>query len=251
MCNKKIFHTPIYVESDNMWRSKVYSQEFWCILSESYYVLFSTWVIQKWRSCMQKNCFKVTEYDESYTVFFCRYDKSYTVFFCRLMLTWTNGFLLKVRCSGWNSVALQPFCNALSMSVDWHAWLVFYIAVLSINFFPWILSVVSTDLKRIQTAHRLFWDFGADKSSSNFHNQLVRLQSSSLSPSSSPWSPARWLKWYSILVLHFYMMANILCRWSNILLRSHGNKGLCHCFRSHWFRWQHALLHAAFEQLWY
>ena len=144
MCNKKIFHTPIYVESDNMWRLKVYSQEFWCILSESYYVLFSTWVIQKWRSCMQKNCFKVTEYDESYTVFFCRYDKSYTVFFCRLMLTWTNGFLLKVRCSGWNSVALQPFCNALSMSVDWHAWLVFYIAVLSINFFPWILSVVSS-----------------------------------------------------------------------------------------------------------
>ena len=40
----------------------------------------------------------------------------------------------------------------------------------------------SPHLKRIQTQHSLFWDFWAD----NLYNQLVRWQSSSSSPSSSP-----------------------------------------------------------------
>ena len=50
-------------------------------------------------------------------------------------------------------------------------------------------------------------------------------------------------------IAFFYWQANILRRWSNILQRSYGNKGQCHGSRSHWFWWQHALLHVTFEQL--
>ena len=54
------------------------------------------------------------------------------------------------------------------------------------------ISAFSTDLKRIQTLHSLFRDFGADKT---FYNPLVRRQSSSLSPSSlsHPRLPAAWV----------------------------------------------------------
>ena len=37
----------------------------------------------------------------------------------------------------------------------------------------------------------------------------------------------------------------VVRRWSYILQRSDGNKGLCHSCRSHWFGWKLALLHAA------
>ena len=52
-------------------------------------------------------------------------------------------------------------------------------------------------------------------------------------------------------IAFFYTKANILLRWSNILQRSYREKGLCHGCRSCWFRWQRALLHAAFEPLRY
>ena len=56
---------------------------------------------------------------------------------------------------------------------------------------------------------------------------------------------------YVVIATFLYRKANILCRWSNILRIFYGNKGLCHCCRSYWFRWKLAMLHKAFEQLWY
>ena len=38
-------------------------------------------------------------------------------------------------------------------------------------------------------------------------------------------------------IAFFYRKANILHRWSKILHEFYGNKGVCHCCRSHWFRW--------------
>ena len=54
------------------------------------------------------------------------------------------------------------------------------------------ISAFSTELKRMQTPQSLLRDFGAYKSSlSTLFNSLFRLQSSSLSPSSSESSPCR------------------------------------------------------------
>ena len=47
-----------------------------------------------------------------------------------------------------------------------------------------LISAFSTDLKRIQTPYTLFWDFGPDKPLHQVYNPLVRMHSSSLSPSS-------------------------------------------------------------------
>ena len=52
-------------------------------------------------------------------------------------------------------------------------------------------------------------------------------------------------------IAFFYRKANILRWWSNILRIFNGNKGLCHCCRFNWFGWKLALLHTAFEPLWY
>ena len=46
-----------------------------------------------------------------------------------------------------------------------------------------------------------------------------------------------------VVITFCYRKANILQRWSNILHFFYGNKGLCHCCRSYWFRWKLALLH--------
>ena len=39
-------------------------------------------------------------------------------------------------------------------------------------------------------------------------------------------------------IAFFYRKAKILHRWSNILWKLYCNKGLCHCCRSHRFRWK-------------
>ena len=36
-----------------------------------------------------------------------------------------------------------------------------------------------------------------------------------------------------VVIAFYYMKANIICRWSNILLVFNGNNGLCHSCRSY------------------
>ena len=75
----------------------------------------------------------------------------------------------------------------------------------------------------------------------------------------SNWTPPTHQHWKLVLSLlgiikiisyvdiaFFYKKAT--CKYSR---RFHGNKGLCHCSRSLWFRWKLALPHVAFEQLWW
>ena len=130
--------TPIYVECDKIYRSKVCVQEFLYIVSG----LDIQFEKSEYDSPVcQKNRLQVAKYDESYTVFF-------------ETLIRINGSVVKTGCSesdwvgrsrfdsSWvlkRSAAPGPFC-VLSPSVHWHA-LFLYCCALYNSFFNWISSV--------------------------------------------------------------------------------------------------------------
>ena len=49
-------------------------------------------------------------------------------------------------------------------------------------------------------------------------------------------------------IAFFYRKANILHRWSKILHKFYGNKGVCYSCRSHWLGWKLSLLYIKFTR---